>query len=98
MSNKTNLEIRCLARLDELLATNDSIMEFLIAEELMTRGEQRAVSTVADKAKTLQSVLTALKGKKQIQLLAYQWELLPEERLKVLIITDRNQREFSYNY
>jgi hypothetical protein len=95
--NKTNLEIKCLARLDELLATNDSIMEFLVSEELMTREERKAFMLSADIPKVLQGFMASLKGNK-IQLLAYEWTVLPEERLKVTIITDRNSREFSYNF
>ena len=95
--SKTNLEIKCLARLDELIASNDTIMEFLVAEELMSKEERRFMGKSADVPKILQAFLAKMKGK-QLQLLEYEWILLPEERLKVTIITDRNSREFSYNY
>ena len=95
--NKTNLEIKCLARLDELLATNDSIMEFLVSEELMTREQRKAFMLSADVPKALQGFMGSIRGSK-IQLLSYEWVVLPDERLKVTIITDRNNREFSYNF
>jgi hypothetical protein len=95
--SKTNLEIKCLARLDELIATNDSILEFLVQEELVTREQRKGVRQAADVAKALQATLAGMKGNK-IQLISYDWVLLPEERLKVLIVTDRNSREFSFNF
>jgi hypothetical protein len=86
-----------LARLDELIASNDSIMEFLMAEELITKEERKAIKSSADQAKALQGFLSAMKGKK-LQLIEYEWILLPEERLKLLLITDRNSKEFSFNF
>jgi hypothetical protein len=95
--SKTNLEIKCLARLDELLATNGTIMEFLIGEDLLSKEERKAMLSASDVPKSLQAHLASLRGKR-LQLLEYEWTLLPEERLKVTIITDRNSREFSFNY
>jgi hypothetical protein len=97
MSNKTNHEIKCLSRLDELLSTNETIVEYLVSEGLMQKDEQKAMMAGSDVAKALQLFLGKMKGNK-LQLLEYEWVLLPEERLKVTIISDRNSREFSYNY
>lgn len=93
----TNKEIQCLARLDELMATNGTIMEFLVAEDLMTKEQRKGLLASSDVAKSLQTYLAAMKGK-QLQLLEYEWVVLPQERLKVTIITDRNSKEFSFNY
>jgi hypothetical protein len=95
--SKLNSEIKCLARLDELLASNESIMEFLVAEDLMTREERKALLASSDVPKSLHGFLGKMKGK-QLQLLEYEWTVLPEERLKVTVITDRNSKEFSFNY
>lgn len=94
---KTNHEIQCLARLDELLSTNETIVEFLVSEGLMQKDERKAMMAGSDIAKALQLFLAKMKGK-QLQLLEYEWILLPEERLKVTIVSDRNNKEFSYNY
>ena len=95
--NNVNLEIRCLARLDELIASNETIMEFLVSEELMTKEERRVAVTAPDVAKCLQAHLAKLKGNK-LQLLTYEWIVLPDERLKVSLVSDRNSKEFSYNF
>lgn len=94
--SKTNTEIKCLARLDELMATNDSLTDFLVAEELMSREERKAVKASADVSKALHAHLLRLKGNK-LQLLEFQWVLLPEERLSVMLVSDRNSKEFSFN-
>jgi len=95
--NKTNSEIRCLARLDELVSSNETIVEFLVNEGLMQKDERKAMMAGSDVPKALQLFLAKMKGN-QLQLLEYEWVLLPEERLKVTIISDRNSKEFSYNY
>jgi hypothetical protein len=96
--SKLNDEIRCLARLDEVIASNDSVTEFLVAEELITKEERKALRSSADVPKALHAFLTRLRTSKTIQMLEFEWVLLPEERLKLTIITDRNSREFSFNY
>jgi hypothetical protein len=95
--NNTNKEIQCLARLEELTSSNEMIIEFLIQEELMTKEQRKGMIAGSDVAKALQGYLACMKGNK-LQLLEYEWSLLPVERLKVVIITDRNSREFAYNY
>jgi hypothetical protein len=97
MSVKLNHEIKCLARLDELVTTNLTILEFLVAEDLMTKEERKVVLASSDVPKSIHTFLAKMKGK-QLQLLEYEWTLLPEERLKITIITDRNSKEFSFNY
>ncbi len=97
MSNKLNYEIKCLARLDELLATNSTILDFLVTEDLMTKEERKQVLASSDVPKSIHTFLAKMKGK-QLQLLEYEWTVLPQERLKVTVITDRNSREFSFNY
>lgn len=95
--SRTNTEIRFLARLDELIASNSMIMDFLQHEDLMSKEERRAVTGASDPAKALQLHIAKMKGNK-LQLLEYEWSILPEERLKLTIITDRDTKEFSYNY
>lgn len=94
--NKKETEIRCLARLDELSATNGLIMDFLVAEDLMLREQRKAILASSDVAKALQAHIAAFKGNK-LQLLEYEWTLLPEERIKITLITDRNSKEFTWN-
>lgn len=83
---------------DLSLGTYDMLMEFLLAEDLMTKAERKAMLTSSDIAKVLQGHLSSLSKANKIQLLEYEWAILPVERIKVSIVTDRNNREFTYNY
>jgi hypothetical protein len=96
--NKMSREIDCLARLDSLTAAFDSIVEYLKLEELMSKDDEKSVTNAQDKAKWLWTKLEVLSETNKLQLLEYSWELLPVERLKVVIVTDRNHKEFSYNF
>ena len=96
--SRASKQIECLIRLDELVASYDSILEFMRAEDLISRDEVRAVLTSSEVPKAIQTRLDALSKTNKIQLLEYTWEVLPVERIKIVIITDRNNKEFSYNY
>ena len=96
MSN-TSKEIEFLSRLDELTSSTEMILEFLTNEGLVTKDQRKAILSSSDKAKAVQLYLRTMKGK-QLQLLEYIWEVLPVERLKATIVTDRATKEFSYNF
>lgn len=100
MSNNSRVgkQIECLFRLDQLIASNDSIAEFLRAEDLLSKEEVKGIKSASDTAKALQGHLSRLSSSNKLQLLEYEWTLLPVERLKITIVTDRNSMEFSYNY
>lgn len=96
--NKIKKEIECIARLNELSSCIDEMLAFMLLESLITKEEIAAVKRSPDQAKSLQAHLAAVSSSNKIQLLEYQWDYLPVERLKILIVTDRNQKEFSYNF
>lgn len=98
MSVKTSKEIECLARLDTFISSQEMILDFLQEEALISKEERRACQLTQDKAKWLWTTLSALSKKGTLQLLEYSWEVLPVERLKVVIVTDRNNREFAFGY
>lgn len=96
--SKANREIECLTRLDELIASYDAILEFLQQEDLLTRQEAIAMRSSSDVAKMINIKLSTLSKTNKIQLLEYAWEVLPVERVKISIVTDRVSKEFSYGY
>jgi hypothetical protein len=73
-------------------------MDFLIKEDLMTREEARAIRSTAEVPKMLHTRLVALSKAKKLQLLEFEWIVLPLERIKIMVVTDRVQREFSFGY
>lgn len=96
--NKTQKQIECLARLQALTSSQDELLAFLLSESLITKEEIGAIKRSPDQAKSLQSHLASISSNNKIQLLEYQWDFLPVERIKILIVTDRNNKEFSYNF
>jgi len=94
---KRSTEIDCLARLAEVAIPLDDILSFLVSEKIITMDQIKTVKSSSDHAKQVQHMLQELKQNDKIQLLEYSWTVLPVERINILIITDRNQREFSYN-
>lgn len=95
---KMGEEMECIARLEVLTPVWDSMLEFMIAEDLISKEDRRACGLAQDKAKWLWQCLNTLSKTKKIQLLEYEWVILPVERIKILMITDRNQKEFSFGY
>ncbi|CAM6003858.1 unnamed protein product [Sphagnum balticum] len=96
--SKASREIECLMRLDELVASYDAILEFMQSEDLVSREESRAIRSSSEIAKMIFTRLASLRNTGKVQLLEYSWEMLPIERIKLTIVTDRNSKEFSYNH
>lgn len=90
-------EVDCLLRLQELTAQLEDIIIFLKQEGLVDDNAIRHIKASSDKAKDIRSLLNDLKNKQKLQLLQYEWSVLPAENIIITIITDRNQKEFSFN-
>ena len=95
---KTRREIECIARLQATGGNVDSIFEYLLAEGLMAIDEIKKIRSSPDIAKDTQALLARLSAASKFQLLEYEWTILPVERIKIHIITDRSSQEFTYNF
>ena len=91
-------EIECLTRLQSLTASFSEILFFLVEEKLLTQEQAKSIELSSDRAKAMQLCLSDLNKKDKFQLLEYEWTILPVERIKLHIITDRNSKEFTYNF
>jgi len=99
MSSKFGRQIECLARLETMNpGIHDAMLEFLKEESLMTKGDCRAIISGSEVSKALHTYLASLASANKIQLLSYEWSILPVELIKVTIVTDRSQKEFIYGY
>jgi hypothetical protein len=97
VSTKLKREIDCLKRLHEVTNQLDDILGFLKQENLIDDNHIRTIKQSADHPKEVQSILRNLQITQKIQMLQYEWSILPIENINIHIITDRNQREFSFN-
>lgn len=96
--NKTKREIECISRLQGLSLAIDDILGFLLSESMITKEQIKHLRSSADQAKMLHSYLLNLSKENRLQLLEYEWQVLPVERIKILLISDKNSKEFSYNF
>lgn len=94
---KTKREIQCLERLHELTAAYEEFLQFLLQELLITRDELKAIHKAPelDRAKLIQEKLATLSKERKLQLLEYEWTILPFERIHITIVTDNGHREFN---
>ena len=90
-------EVECLERLQQKTAQFSEILDFLQFERLMTPDESRTIIVAMDKANRLQLHLANLKTTEKLQLLDYEWTILPVERISLTIVTDRSKKEFTWN-
>lgn len=93
---KVSREIQCLQRLQETTQQLDEIIYFLKQELLIDDGVIRTVKQQPDHAKEVQKLLSGLKAAGKLQLCQYEWTVLPVENIRIFIITDRNQKEFTF--
>lgn len=96
--NKTRQEIECIARLQQLGGNVDDILEFLVGENIILKDEARALRLNPEVSKAMQLLLSTLSKNGKFQLLEYEWNILPVERIKIHVITDRANKEFVYNF
>lgn len=97
MSNQRR-EIECIARLQSLDSSVENILVFLLGEGLVSKEQIKTVKGSPDLAKDVQKLLAGLSQTGKLQLLEYEWHILPVERIRIHIVTDRNNQEFAYNF
>jgi hypothetical protein len=90
-------ELECLTQLQSKTMGLEDILAYLKEENLIDDVQIKATRSGSDLPKEMQKLLFKLKKENKIQLLEYQWDLLPVERISILIVTDRSQREFRYD-
>jgi len=90
----TKREVECLKRLQQLSPVYEELVAFLVQEYLLNKEELKILKESSEQGKLLQAKLASLSEERKLQLLEYEWTLLPTERIKVNIVTDRGHKEF----
>lgn len=90
----TKREVECLKRLQQVSAVFEELVAFFAQERLITAEELKAFKQTPEQSKWLQSKLATLSDEQKIQLLEYEWTILPVERIRINIVTDRGHKEF----
>ena len=90
----TKREIECLKRLQELSPVYEELISFFAQEYLLSKEELKAIKGSPDQGRLLQAKLASLSAERKLQLLEYEWSILPTERIRIFVVTDRGFKEF----
>ena len=91
-------EIECLSRLNSINSGMNDILEFLLSDKLITKEDIKSIAASSDRSRMTQTLLTRLSSEDKLQLLEFNWILLPIERINIIIVTKQTHKEFSYNF
>lgn len=91
----TKRELECLKRLQGLTPVQDELIAYLLQEYLLTQEELKVIKSESDQLRLLYMKLHTLSEERKIQLLEFEWSLLPTERIKLTLVTDRGFKEFT---
>jgi len=94
MSRK--VEIDCLKRYQSFLGLSE-LIEFLRNEKLVNDETFKDLSRQTDYPERVHKILDEAQKSDNVQLLSYDWVILPVERIKITITTERQHKEFSYD-
>ena len=97
MSQLVANQINCLQRLQDTTGQLGEILQFLKLEQLVDDNQIKSVKLGADHAKEIQQILRHLQVTNKLQMLMYEWNVLPVENIIISIVTERNSREFTFN-
>lgn len=91
----TKREVECLKRLQQLSPVYEELIAYLVQEFLLSKEELKVIKSSPEQGRLLQAKLATLSEERKIQLLEYEWTLLPTERIKVNLVTDTGFKEWS---
>lgn len=87
-------EVECLKRLQQLSPVYQELIAFFVQEKLISSEELKVLKETPEQERMLQAKLAALSAEDKIQLLEYEWTILPVERIKLNIVTTSGHKEF----
>ena len=89
--------LSALDTLSRKLGSLQDVVDFLLFEEIMTKLEYKEYNSVPDKVRFIFDKLNEYRDAGKFQLLEYEWQILPVERIKLTVVTDKSNKEFSWN-
>jgi hypothetical protein len=96
--SRTRKRIECLARLQESNGGIADILDFLQSEALIQKEDIKILRHTAELAKSTEKLLSDLSASNKLQLLEFQWSILPTESIKITMVTDRVSKEFNFDF
>ncbi len=90
-------KIQCIERYAALVGDYGDLVDFMLEEKIMHDSQIAEFKKETQKALYLWKLLAGERDKK-IMLLDFEWSLLPVERLKITIVTERTSKSFGFNH
>lgn len=92
------VHIDCMKRLFKLTGCYEDVVQFLLEEKIIDQETLVHLSLETDKIKELTHLLFRASKQEKLQLLQFDWEILPVERIRVKLVTDMNTKEYVHNF
>jgi len=91
--------VEFLNRIFDLLKCRTTILDFLKEEKLITDDMVQTLLNEhhSSHASRIANLLADLAKQDKLQLVDYEWTILPTEHLKLTLVTDHNKKEFEFN-
>lgn len=89
-------EVKCLDKLIKETGCIIPILNFLHQNKIITLKQYSDVNNSSDKAINLWGLFQAIKDKEEIQMIDYEWVILPQERIKLTILTNQYMEKWTY--
>lgn len=96
--NKRQVKVDCLNRLFELTSSRDEMIDFLQEEKIIGINEVMLIKNETDKDRMIYNTIKKACKEDLILLASFDWVLLPDEKIKIQIITTRSNKNFTYNW
>jgi hypothetical protein len=90
-------EIECLTKIKSMNGSLDDIMSFLLEEKLASLEAIKAIKNAPNESKELRELIEALRVAEKLQLVEYQWVFLPKEYATIMLVSDRQTKEFGFS-
>ena len=92
-------KIECLERLFKVLDCRVDILNALRADKVISDDDMQFLlnEIPATHASKIVSMLAQLQQKDKLQLVDYEWTILPKELIKLTLVTPSAKHEFTYS-
>lgn len=92
-------KIECLNRLFDLIKCRTDILQFLKEEKIISDDLMQSIlhEHHTQHAPRIATLLDELASKDQLQLVDYEWAILPKEVVKLTLVSKSNKKDFSYS-
>ena len=91
-------KIDFLNRLFKLEHCYDDLIDSLLQEKIISQEQKNTLNLEVNRSQFLYIIIKEAQKEEKILLANFDWEILPIERLKITLVTERTTIEFSHNY